>query len=58
MFASKGMGGHVSCAWLGAAFFTLFLFIKFVDWCSDWMPKYVFFFIVGAVAIGLLIACR
>ncbi|HYL38466.1 MAG TPA: DUF2157 domain-containing protein [Bryobacteraceae bacterium] len=43
---------------LGAAAFTLFLFIKFVDWWWDLMPKYIFFFIVGAIAIGLLIAFR
>ena len=43
---------------LGAAAFTLFLFIKFVDWWWDWMPKYLFFFIVGAIAIGLLLAFR
>jgi uncharacterized membrane protein len=43
---------------LGAAFFTVFLISKFVDWWWDWMPKYLFFFIVGAIAIGLLIAFR
>jgi hypothetical protein len=41
---------------LGAAFFTIFLYVKFVDWWWDWMPKYAFFFLVGVVAIGLLIA--
>jgi hypothetical protein len=39
---------------LGATFFTICLYVKFVDWWWDWMPKYVFFFIVGAIAIGLL----
>jgi len=43
---------------LGAAAFTMFLFMKFVDWWWDWMPKYIFFFIVGAIAIGLLLAFR
>jgi Predicted membrane protein (DUF2157) len=43
---------------LGAAFFTIFLYAKFVDWWWDWMPKYVFFFVIGAIAIGLLIAFR
>ena len=43
---------------LGAAAFTIFLFIKFVNWWWDWMPRYLFFFIVGAIAIGLLIAFR
>ena len=43
---------------LGAAAFTIFLYIKFVDWWWDALPKYIFFFIVGAIAIGLLIAFR
>jgi len=43
---------------LGAAAFTIFLIMKFVDWWWDWMPKYIFFFIVGAIAIGLLVAFR
>jgi hypothetical protein len=43
---------------LGAAFFTIFLFTKFVDWWWDWMPKYLFFFLVGAIAIGMLLAFR
>jgi uncharacterized membrane protein len=41
---------------LGAAFFTICLYVKFVDWWWDWMPKYAFFFVVGAVAIALLLA--
>jgi hypothetical protein len=41
---------------LGAAFFTIFLYTKFIDWWWDWMPKYLFFFLVGAIAIGLLLA--
>jgi hypothetical protein len=43
---------------LGAAFFTIFLYAKFVDWWWDWMPKYVFFFVIGSIAIGLLFAFR
>jgi hypothetical protein len=43
---------------LGAAFFTIFLYAKFVDWWWDWMPKYVFFFVIGSIAIGLLLAFR
>ena len=51
----KNLSGTVN---LGAATFTIFLYIKFVDWWWEWMPKYAFFFIVGAIAIGLLIAFR
>jgi uncharacterized membrane protein len=43
---------------LGAAFFTVFLYSKFVDWWWDWLPKYLFFLLVGAIAIGLLMAFR
>jgi len=43
---------------LGAAFFTIFLYAKFVDWWWDRMPKYAFFFVIGAIAIGLLLAFR
>jgi hypothetical protein len=43
---------------VGAAFFTIFLYAKFVDWWWDWMPKYVFFFVIGSIAIGLLFAFR
>jgi hypothetical protein len=43
---------------LGAAYFVICLYIKLVDWWWDWMPKYLFFFIVGAIAIALLTAFR
>ena len=43
---------------LGCAVFTIFLFIKLVDWWWDWIPKYLFFLIVGLIAIGLLFAFR
>lgn len=41
--------------WSGAAFFALFLFIKFVDWWWDWMPRYLFFLIVGLAVLGILV---
>jgi uncharacterized membrane protein len=39
---------------LGTAFFTLFLLIRLIDWWWQWMPKYLFFLLVGVVAIGLV----
>lgn len=39
---------------IGAAFFTVYLVHKFVDWWWDWMPRYLFFLLVGAIALGLL----
>lgn len=38
----------------GNAFFTLFLYTKFYDWWWQWMPKYLFFFLVSLVAILML----
>ena len=43
---------------LGAAYFVLCLYLKLVDWWWDWMPRFLFFFLVGAIAIGLLLAFR
>jgi hypothetical protein len=43
---------------LGAAYFVICLYLKLVDWWWDWMPKYLFFFVVGAIAIALLTAFR
>jgi hypothetical protein len=38
----------------GTAFFTIFLFFRLIDWWWDWMPKYLFFLVIGLVAIGLV----
>jgi uncharacterized membrane protein len=43
---------------LGAAFFAIFLISRFVAWWWDWMPKYLFFFLVGGIALALLTAFR
>lgn len=39
---------------IGAAFFAIFLYTKFYDWWWDWMPKYLFFLVVGALSVVLL----
>lgn len=39
---------------LGSTFFVIFLYTKFYDWWWDWLPKYLFFLIVGGIAVGLL----
>ncbi len=43
---------------VGSLFAAVFLVIRFVDWWWDWMPKYLFFLILAAVAIGWLWALR
>jgi uncharacterized membrane protein len=39
----------------GNVFFTIFLYTKFYDWWWDWMPKYLFFLLIGLTAILMLL---
>jgi uncharacterized membrane protein len=43
---------------LGTAFFVAFLYSKYVDWFWDWMPKYLFFLIVGLTAVAALVLLK
>ncbi len=43
---------------LGSTFFVIDLYTKFFDWWWDWMPKYLFFLVLGLIAIGLLFALK
>ncbi len=43
---------------LGSTFFTIFLYTKFYDWWWKWMPKYLFFLVVGLVAVLLLLVLK
>jgi len=38
----------------GTAFFAIFLFVRLIDWWWDWMPKYLFFLLIGLVAIAMV----
>jgi uncharacterized membrane protein len=42
----------------GNVFFVIFLYTKFYDWWWDWMPKYIFFFIIGLTAILALLVFK
>ena len=41
-----------------AVFFAIFLFTRLYRWWWDWMPRYLFFAIIGALGIALLLAFR
>ena len=43
---------------LGSTFFAIFLYTKFYDWWWDWMPKYLFFLVIGLVAVLLLLILK
>ena len=42
----------------GSVFFVAFLWAKFLDWWWDWMPRYLFFLIVGLTAAAALVALK
>jgi uncharacterized membrane protein len=43
---------------LGSTFFVLYLYTKFFDWWWDWMPKYLFFLVLGLCAILILLILK
>ena len=43
---------------LGAIAFVVFLYVRLHSWWWHWMPKYLFFFLIGLTAIGLLLIFR
>lgn len=43
---------------LGALSFVVYLYVRLHSWWWQWMPKYMFFFLIGLIAIGLLIIFR
>ena len=50
--------GHAEVLAIGALFAAAFMLLRFVDWWWDWMPKYLFFLILAAVALGWLWGLR
>ena len=43
---------------LGSSLCGVLLLLRFVDWWWDWMPKYLFFLIVGATALLFMFLLR
>lgn len=42
----------------GNVFFTIFMYTKFYDWWWDFLPKYLFFLIIGLTAILMLLILK
>jgi uncharacterized membrane protein len=65
-----GFAGSALAIWLGArqqqnetvntgiVFFVIFLYTKLFDWWWQWLPKYLFFLVLGLVAILILLALK
>ncbi len=49
---------HAGITNIGATFFTIFLYTKFFDWWWDLVPKYLFFFVISVISLGLLAAFK
>ena len=43
---------------IGATFFIIFLFTRLYHWWWEWMPRYLFFGVIGALGIGVVISFR
>jgi hypothetical protein len=42
----------------GSFFFVVLLFLEFVHWWWDWMPKYLFFLIIALSSIAVMIGLK
>jgi hypothetical protein len=42
----------------GMIFLTILCLVKAVDWWWDWMPRWVFFLVLAAFAIGVMVALK
>jgi uncharacterized membrane protein len=42
----------------GLVMFVIFVYTKFFDWWWDWMPKYLFFLVLGLTAVLFLVVLR
>lgn len=43
---------------LGSTSFAIFLYTKLFDWWWEWMPRYLFFLVLGLVAVLLLLVLK
>lgn len=65
-----GLAAAGACIWFGivrdwvgvvntgSLFFAIFLFCRLYHWLWEWMPKYLFFAVIGLVGILLVAALR
>jgi len=42
----------------GTFFFVALLFLEFVNWWWDWMPKYLFFLIVALTSMAVVVGLK
>ncbi len=42
----------------GVTAFTILLYIKAADWWWDWMPRWLFFLVLGGIAVGVMLLLK
>ncbi len=47
--------GRPEVTYTGTVFFATFLVMEFFEWWWDWMPKYLFFLILGGLAVAVVL---
>lgn len=50
--------GYPEVFGIGSTFAAIFLLLRFIDWWWDWMPRYLFFLLMAALALLFLWAMR
>jgi uncharacterized membrane protein len=70
LYQMTGLGASALTVWIGlrrwwteainigSGFFVIYLFTRLFAWWWDWMPKYLFFLILGIIALALLAVFR
>ena len=46
------------CVYLGSLFFAALTYVRLFDWWWNWLPKYLFFLVIGLISLALLALFR
>jgi len=63
LVAGLAIWGGIKWQWsevtyTGVTAFTILLYIKAADWWWDWMPRWLFFLVLGGIAIGVMLVLK
>ncbi len=50
--------GWNDMTYTGVTAFTILLYIKAADWWWDWMPRWLFFLVLGGIAVGIMLLLK
>ena len=55
---SASGGSGIDVTYTGVIAFAMLLFIKATDWWWDWMPRWLFFLVLGGMAVGVMLILK